>query len=117
MTAVQGSPRFTGFVRRLVDEGHLSAEKMQAALQNAKKAKQDIVPHLIHEYQLSPRTIAETISMEFGEPVFDISTYDTALIIRDEFEDKLDFLHKSFFGGVSKSMLTLNETIIDVKKG
>ncbi len=94
MTAVQGSPRFTGFVRRLVDEGHLSAEKMQAALQNAKKAKQDIVPHLIHEYQLSPRTIAETISMEFGEPVFDISTYDTALIIRDEFEDKLITKHR-----------------------
>ena len=94
MTAVQGSPRFTGFVRRLVDEGHLSAEKMQAALQNAKKAKQDIVPHLIHEYQLSPRTIAETISMEFGEPVFDISTYDTSLIIRDEFEDKLITKHR-----------------------
>ena len=94
MTAVQGSSRFTGFIRRLVDEGHLSAEKMQAALQNSKKARQDIVPHLIHEYHLSARLIAETISIEFGEPVFDISTYDTTLIIRDEFEDKLITKHR-----------------------
>lgn len=93
MTAVQGSSRFTGFIRRLVDEGHLSAEKMQTALQNSKKAHQDIVPHLIQEYQLSARLIAETISIEFGEPVFDISTYDTSLIIRDEFEDKLITKH------------------------
>ncbi|MCL6240285.1 type IV-A pilus assembly ATPase PilB [Acinetobacter amyesii] len=94
MTAVQGSSRFTGFIRRLVDEGHLSAEKMQAALQNSKKAHQDIVPHLIQEYHLSARLIAETISIEFGEPVFDISTYDTSLIIRDEFEDKLITKHR-----------------------
>ncbi|UUS57386.1 MULTISPECIES: type IV-A pilus assembly ATPase PilB [unclassified Acinetobacter] len=94
MTAVQGSSRFTGFIRRLVDEGHLSAEKMQTALQNSKKAHQDIVPHLIQEYQLSARLIAETISIEFGEPVFDISTYDTSLIIRDEFEDKLITKHR-----------------------
>ncbi|WP_180024261.1 type IV-A pilus assembly ATPase PilB [Acinetobacter sp. YH1901134] len=94
MTAVQGSSRFTGFIRRLVDEGHLSAEKMQAALQNSKKAHQDIVPHLIQEYRLSARLIAETISIEFGEPVFDISTYDTSLIIRDEFEDKLITKHR-----------------------
>ena len=94
MTAVQGSSRFTGFIRRLVDEGHLSADKMQAALQNSKKAHQDIVPHLIQEYHLSARLIAETISIEFGEPVFDISTYDTSLIIRDEFEDKLITKHR-----------------------
>ncbi|WP_180156715.1 type IV-A pilus assembly ATPase PilB [Acinetobacter sp. YH12045] len=94
MTAVQGSSRFTGFIRRLVDEGHLSAEKMQTALQNSKKAHQDIVPHLIQEYQLSARLIAETISIEFGEPFFDISTYDTSLIIRDEFEDKLITKHR-----------------------
>ncbi len=94
MTAVQGSPRFTGFIRRLVDEGHLSAEKMQTALQNAKKSNQDIVPHLIQEYKLSSGLIAETISVEFGEPVFDISTYDTSLIIRDEFEDKLITKHR-----------------------
>lgn len=37
MTALQGSPRFTGFIRRLVDEGHISAENMQQAMLSAKK--------------------------------------------------------------------------------
>lgn len=40
MTALQGSPRFTGFIRRLVDEGVLSAEDMRTALANAKQEKQ-----------------------------------------------------------------------------
>lgn len=39
MTALQGSPRFTGFIRRLVDEGVLSAEDMRTALANAKQEK------------------------------------------------------------------------------
>ena len=47
MTALQGSPRFTGFIRRLVDEGHISAENMQQAILQAKKSNQDIVAHLV----------------------------------------------------------------------
>ena len=73
MTAIQGSPRFTGFIRRLVDEGVISAEDMQNALSSAKKDKIDIVPYLIEHHRLSPTKIAETISLEFGEPLFDIS--------------------------------------------
>ena len=89
MTALQGSPRFTGFIRRLVEEGQVSAENMQNALLNAKKANQDIVPYLINELKLSPLLIAETISVEFAEPVFDISTYDASLIIREDIDEKL----------------------------
>jgi len=51
MTAIQGSPRFTGFIRRLVDEGVISAEDMQGALSSAKKDKIDIVPYLIEHRQ------------------------------------------------------------------
>ena len=36
------------------------------------KAKQDIVAHLI-DHRLSPLTIAESISSEFGEPLFDLA--------------------------------------------
>ncbi len=44
MTALQGSPRFTGFIRRLVEEGQVSAASMQQALLSAKKANQDMFP-------------------------------------------------------------------------
>lgn len=89
MTALQGSPRFTGFIRRLVDEGHISAENMQNALLNAKKANQDIVAYLVKETQLSGLKIAETISLEFGEPIFDIGAYDANQIIREGLDEKL----------------------------
>ena len=89
MTALQGSPRFTGFIRRLVDEGHISAENMQQAMLSAKKANQDIVAYLVSEIGLSGLTIAETISIEFAEPVFDISAYDASQIIREGLDEKL----------------------------
>ena len=89
MTALQGSPRFTGFIRRLVEEGLISAEDMRSALAHAKQEKVDIVVELINQQQLSPTIIAETISVEFGEPLFDISAYDPAQILRDAIDEKL----------------------------
>ncbi len=89
MTALQGSPRFTGFIRRLVEEGHISAEKMRHAMLNAKKANQDIVAHLTQELKVPALTIAETISTEFGEPIFDLAAYDAGLIVREDIDEKL----------------------------
>lgn len=89
MTALQGSPRFTGFIRRLVEEGVISAEDMRSALAHAKQEKVDIVAELINQQHLSPTIIAETISVEFGEPLFDISAYDPAQILRDAIDEKL----------------------------
>ena len=94
MTALQGSPRFTGFIRRLVEEGVISAEDMRSALAHAKQEKIDIVTELINQQQLSPTVIAETISVEFGEPLFDISAYDPAQILRDIIDEKLITKHR-----------------------
>lgn len=94
MTALQGSPRFTGFIRRLVEEGVISAEDMRSALAHAKQEKIDIVAELINQQQLSPTIIAETISVEFGEPLFDISAYDPAQILRDIIDEKLITKHR-----------------------
>ncbi|MGA9698091.1 MULTISPECIES: type IV-A pilus assembly ATPase PilB [Acinetobacter] len=94
MTALQGSPRFTGFIRRLVEDGLVSAENMQNAVLSAKKANQDIVPFLIDQLKLSPLDIAEKISQEFGEPLFDLSVYDSAQIIREGIDEKLITKHR-----------------------
>ncbi|MFW1754011.1 type IV-A pilus assembly ATPase PilB [Acinetobacter wanghuae] len=94
MTALQGSIRFTGFIRRIVDEGLLSAEHMQAALINSKRDKVDIVPYLIEHHKISAAIIAEKISTEFGEPLFDISAYDPTQILRDEIDEKLITKHR-----------------------
>ena len=76
MSGLHTSPKFSGFIRRLVEEGHLSASNMQNAIDAAKKAQQDIVAHLIEHQRLSPLTVAESISLEFGEPLFDLAVYD-----------------------------------------
>ena len=94
MTALQGSPRFTGFIRRLVEESIISAEDMRSALAHARQEKIDIVAELIHQHHISATVIAETISVEFGEPLFDISAYDPAQILRDVIDEKLITKHR-----------------------
>ena len=94
MAALQSSPKFTGFIRRLVEDEIVSAENMQNAVLSAKKANQDIVPFLIDQLKLSPLDIAEKISQEFGEPLFDLSVYDSAQIIREGIDEKLITKHR-----------------------
>lgn len=88
------TPRLTGFARRLVDEGHLSEDKLIQALERIKKSKEDLVPHLIESCNLSALTIAEAISHEFGEPLFDLSAYDSALLPKELVEEKHIRQHK-----------------------
>ena len=94
MSGLHTSPKFSGFIRRLVEEGHLPASNMQNAIEAAKKAQQDIVAHLIEQHRLSPLTIAESISHEFGEPLFDLAVYDTALLPKDLTDNKLIQKHR-----------------------
>lgn len=94
MAALNSSPRFTGFIRRLVEEGFVSAENMQNAIIDAKKANQDIVPFLIDQLKIPSLQIAEKISQEFGEPLFDLSVYDSAQIIREGIDEKLINKHR-----------------------
>lgn len=89
MSVQQAMPRFTGFIRRLVEEGLVTAENMQQAIVAAKKAETDIVPYLIQQLQISPLTIAKKISYEFGEPIFDLAVYDSRLIVREGLDEKL----------------------------
>ena len=65
MSVTQSTPKFTGFIRRLVEDGVVDATSMQNAIVSAKKANQDIVPYLIHNLKISSLTIAETIALEF----------------------------------------------------
>src|SRR5690606_30297135 len=116
MTALQGSPRFTGFIRRLVEESIISAEDMRSALAHARQEKIDIVAELIHQHHISATVIAETISVEFGEPLFDISAYDPAQLLRDLSDKKLISKHGILPNFKNSSMLyiaTSNPTNIE----
>ena len=116
MTASHSSLRFTGFIRRLVEEGIVSPEDMQNAVSNAKKSRQDIVPFLIDQLKIPSLQIAENISQEFGEPLFDLNSYDAAQIIREGIDEKLITKHRIlpiFKRGNLLYVATSNPTNID----
>lgn len=88
------TPRLTGFARRLVDEGYISEDKMLSALDGVKKSQQDLVPYLIQNFSISALTLAEFISAEFGEPLFDLEAYDSALLPKELVEEKHILQHR-----------------------
>ena len=94
MSVTQSTPKLTGFIRRLVEDGVVDATAMQNAIVSAKKANQDIVPYLIQNLKVSPLIIAETIALEFGEPIFDLSVYNTDMLAKDGIDEKIITKHR-----------------------
>ena len=86
---MQSIPKFTGFIRQLVEKGMIDAEHMLSAIETAKQLDQDIVPYLIQNHHIHPLDIAKAISHEFGDPLFDLDAYDSSLIIKDSVNDKI----------------------------
>ena len=116
MSVIQSTPKFTGFIRRLVEDGVVDATSMQNAIVSAKKANQDIVPYLIHNLKISSLTIAETIALEFGEPIFDLSVYNTDMLAKDGIDEKIIIKHRVlpiFNRGNLLYVATSNPTNID----
>lgn len=89
-----GSPKFSGYIRRLVDEGFLSAQQMKDALSNAQKNKVSIVAYLSEKLNIPPLIIAEMISQEFGEPIFDLDSFNPEMLPKELIDSNLVTKHK-----------------------
>ncbi len=89
-----GSPKFSGYIRRLVDEGFLSAQQMKDALTNAQKNKVSIVAYLSEKLNIPPLIIAEMISQEFGEPIFDLDSFNPEMLPKELIDSNLVTKHK-----------------------
>lgn len=83
MTLQQSAPKFSGFNRRLVDEGVLTAQQMQTALDKSQKNQQKLIPYLIEHLNIKPLKIAELVAQEFGEPLFDLDSFNPELLPKD----------------------------------
>lgn len=94
MSLQNGSPKFSGYIRRLVDEGFLSAQQMKDALSNAQKNKVSIVAYLSEKLNISPLIIAEMISEEFGEPIFDLDSFNPDMLPKELIDSNLVSKHK-----------------------
>ena len=91
---MQSIPKFTGFIRQLVENNVIHADQMHSAMETSRQLEQDIVPYLIQTYHISALVIAEAISHEFGDPLFDLSAYDSSLLIKDLVSDHIINQHK-----------------------
>ncbi|MGE8531016.1 MAG: type IV-A pilus assembly ATPase PilB [Acinetobacter guillouiae] len=94
MSMQNGSPKFSGYIRRLVDEGFLSAQQMKDALTNAQKNKVSIVAYLSEKLNIPPLIIAEMISQEFGEPIFDLDSFNPEMLPKELIDSNLVTKHK-----------------------
>ncbi|MEG0489053.1 MAG: type IV-A pilus assembly ATPase PilB, partial [Acinetobacter sp.] len=93
MSIQNGSLRFSGYIRRLVDEGFVSAQQMKDVLESAKKNKMSTVEYLIEKVNLKPLLIAEMISSEFGEPIFDLDSFNPDMFPKEVADSSLFAKH------------------------
>ena len=109
-------PKFSGLSRRLVDEGILTAQQMQTAILNSKKAHQKLVPYLVENMKIKASSIAEMVAQEFGEPLFDLDAYNTELLPKEIVAENLITKHMVlplYQRGISLFVATSDPTDID----
>ena len=68
----------TGIARRLVLDGHLDEAAAREALDAAGQEKRPVAGYLLEKKLVSPADLAAANSIEFGMPIFDVSTLDPA---------------------------------------
>jgi len=113
---MQVMPKFTGFIRQLVENDIVDADRMHLAIESSKQTEQDIVPYLIQHYNIPALVVAKAISIEFGDPLFDLNAYDSSLIIKDIVHENIIIQHKVlpiFIRGNLLYIATSNPTNLD----
>lgn len=82
------SVSFGGLARRLVNDGVVTAANMQRAIAESQRDKITLVTALVTRTGASARQIANIISQEFGDPLFDLDALDNDAIPRDIVDEK-----------------------------
>lgn len=80
---------FGGLARRLVNDGIVTAVNMQRAIAESQREKITLVTALVNNLGVSATQIAKIMSLEFGDPLFDLDALDNAQIPKDVVEEKI----------------------------
>ncbi len=95
MTKTQPKVNLSGLARCLIQSKLLSEQEAEKAFQDALKNHTPFVSHLIEQKILESREIAETASMEFGIPFFDLDALDIESAPVGLVEEKLLRKHRA----------------------
>ena len=79
----------SGLAKRLVLDNIISEESAIKAVESAKKEKTLLVSYLVQNKLANPTAIAQSASMEFGIPIFDLRSIDPDVIPRELIQEKL----------------------------
>jgi len=89
MTKTQPTVNLSGLARCLIQNKLLSEQEAEKAFQQALKMRTPFVSHLVEQKILNSREIAETASIEFGIPFFDLEALDMEVAPVELVEEKL----------------------------
>lgn len=79
----------SGLAKKLVETHLLDTQSALQALDAAAKKKIPFVSYIIEKKLVCEKDLATTVSVEFGDPVFDLSAMDLELIPKDIVSEKL----------------------------
>ena len=102
MAATASQSNLAGLPRRLVQDGIVSEDQLQEAVDAAKKERLPLIAYLVGEGIADPRAIAVAASHEFGVPLLDL----------DAVEVELDVIR-----AVDQNLITKHRVLPLVKRG
>ncbi len=79
----------SGLAKKLVQANLIDAQSAANALDGAQKKKIPFVTYLVEKNLVSDKQIAHTASVEFGDPLFDLSSIDLEVIPKEIVSEKL----------------------------
>jgi type IV pilus assembly protein PilB len=94
MVATASQGQLSGLPRRLVQDGIVSEDDLSAALDNAQKTGDGLVPTLVARKMGDPRRIAVAAAHEFGVPLLDLDAVELDLDVVRLVNDKLLTKHR-----------------------
>ncbi len=80
---------FGGIAQRLVQAGLVDATKMQEALTKSQQEKISLISYLVANKLAPADKVAELIATEFGDPLFDIDSFNADNLPKDLVDEKI----------------------------
>ena len=94
MAATASQTNLAGLPRRLVQDGIIAEDKLQAATEAARKEKLPLVAYLVNQELADPRAVAVAASHEFGVPLLDLDAVELELDVIRSVDQKLINKHR-----------------------
>lgn len=89
MAADELKAKHPAYLDRLVTLGYLTKEQIHRMFYEINKNNNYIVQYLVEAFDLKPAIIAEAISQEYEEPLFDLDTFNFSLVPKSIVDEKL----------------------------